>query len=65
MGGGYGVSVAPVKESSLAAVPGSQWLRIDSIAKGSTIAMSARLSNKLARADRSSCNVSIGGVVRR
>ena len=43
------LSRAPVKESSLLALPESSWLRTDGIAKGSTIAALARLSNKLAR----------------
>ena len=49
MGGGYGSTVASVKESSLAALPESPWLRTDGFAKGSSIAALARLSNKLAR----------------
>ena len=49
MGGGYGSAVASVKESSLAALPESPWLRTDGLAKGSGIAALARLSNKLAR----------------
>ena len=52
MGGGYGNTVASVKESSLAALPESPWLGTDGFAKGSAIAASARLSNKLA-GDRS------------
>ena len=47
MGGRYDISVAPVKESSLLALPELPWRRTDGIAKGSTIAASDGLLNRL------------------
>ena len=50
MGGEYDSPIALAKESSLAALPESPWLRTDGIAKGSAVAASDSLLNRMRHA---------------